>query len=100
MSTIIIKTAPFIVSQGMFDQTKAYELVKENLHKYQVFPGIEVSQVGEDAAEEAFDLTNNPSRQSEREEKYGRWKSISSGDIVEVDGINYICMPFGWRVIS
>ncbi len=56
---------------------------------------------GEDAAEEAFDLTNNPYRQDERVVKYGRGQSLSSGDIVEVTGpVNgteyWVCLSFGW----
>jgi hypothetical protein len=99
MSTIIIKIAPRIVSRGMYDQTKAYALVKTHFHEYEVCPAITVVQSGESAADEAFDLTNNPSRQDEREIKYGRGPSVSVGDIVEVDGVNYICMPLGWRVL-
>ncbi|HEX8605111.1 MAG TPA: hypothetical protein VF774_20875 [Pseudoduganella sp.] len=38
----------------------------------------------EDIADELFDLTNNPGRQQEREQKYGRGRSLSVGDIVKV----------------
>ena len=51
---------------------------------------------GEDAAEEAFDLTNNPSRQEEREQKYGNGQGISTGDIVVVGEEQWVCMSFGW----
>lgn len=55
---------------------------------------------GEDAAEEVFDLTNNPSRQDERDELYGRrYRSVSVGDIVRVDGVNYLCASMGWKVL-
>ena len=54
---------------------------------------------GEDAAEELFDLTNNPSRQEERERDYGRGRSISVGDIVCVDGVNFLCASVGWTVV-
>lgn len=56
-----------------------------------------LDQTGEDAAEEVFDLTNNPSRQREREEYYGRKRSISVGDIVEVDGNLFLCNEVGWK---
>ena len=55
---------------------------------------------GEAAAEELFDLTNNPSRQAERERVYGRARSISVGDIVEVDGRNWLCASQGWIDLS
>lgn len=51
---------------------------------------------GEVAAEEAFDLTNNPSRQYERNSIYGNGRSVSSGDIVNVDGVDYACLSIGW----
>jgi hypothetical protein len=54
---------------------------------------------GEAVAEEVFDLTNNPSRQEEREEMYGRGRSVSVGDIVNVDGVNYLCASMGWQVL-
>lgn len=59
---------------------------------------------GEDAAEEMFDLTNNPSRQDERLDKYGRHQSLSVGDIVHVvsrtDDSYYLCRSFGWKKIA
>jgi hypothetical protein len=55
---------------------------------------------GESAAEEAFDLTNNPSRQDERAQLYGRFRSVSVGDIVTVDGVNWLCMSTGWRALA
>lgn len=67
---------------------------------YNRYKTIVVLQEGESAAEEAFDLTNNPSRQEEREEKYGRGPSVSSGDIVDVDGTLYLCCSFGWEKLS
>lgn len=54
---------------------------------------------GVEAAEEAFDLTNNPSRQHERGMYYGRGRSVSVGDIVEVDGVNFLCASFGWEAL-
>ena len=59
----------------------------------------EVNQTGEEAAEEAFDLTNNPSRQNEREELYGNGRSVSVRDIVDVDGVRYLCLSAGWKQI-
>lgn len=53
-----------------------------------------------DAAEEAFDLTNNPFRQDEREEKYGRGRSISVGDVVVVGDEEWVCLPMGWKEVK
>ena len=56
--------------------------------------------VGEDAAEEVFDLTNNPGRQQERAQTYGRGRSVSVGDMIEIDGDLYVCAPCGWEAID
>jgi len=85
---------------GSFYVTKnpaelASKLLREGYYKVQGtmgIPGLE----GEAVAEEVFDLTNNPSRQDEREELYGRFRSVSVGDIVNVDGADYLCCSQGW----
>lgn len=51
---------------------------------------------GEAAAEEVFDLTNNPSREAERDYLYGSGRSVSVGDIVNVDGDDWLCCSQGW----
>lgn len=47
-------------------------------------------------AEEVFDLTNNPSREEERQERYGNAPSLSVGDVVVVHGEVLLCRSFGW----
>ena len=64
---------------------------------YRAFAPIETNFTHSHAAEEMFDLTNNPSRQDERELKYGRHRSVSVGDIVNVDGVMYVCCTMGWE---
>ncbi len=66
---------------------------------YNVMEAFHVYNSGEAAANEAFDLTNNPARQEERLERYGRFRSVSVGDIVNVDGVEYLCDSFGWSQI-
>lgn len=75
-------------------------LAKELRHNYMTAITLFMDQEGEDAAEEAFDLTNNPSRQEEREQKYGRARSVSVGDIVTVDGVDYLCASCGWTQLA
>jgi len=53
----------------------------------------------QDAADEVFDLTNNPGRQDEREQIYGRGRSLSTGDIVVVGEEQWLCMSFGWAEV-
>lgn len=68
--------------------------------KYTSGNGFYAFGTGEQAAEDVFDLANNPSRQNEREQVYGRGRSVSVGDIVEVNEDLYLCAPTGWRVID
>ena len=63
---------------------------------YKAGPSMYFNEEGEAAAEEYFDLTNNPSRQYSREKYYGRGRSLSVGDMVEVDGVLYLCASEGW----
>lgn len=56
--------------------------------------------VGAQAAEEMFDLTNNPAREDERQELYGNGRSVSSGDIIRCDGTDYLCLSIGWEILS
>jgi len=67
--------------------------------EYDPVVNINVPLKGEAAAEEIFDLTNNPNRQEEREAIYGRHRSLSVGDIVVVEGVPYLCAPAGWKVL-
>lgn len=103
MATIVIKSVSYdnFSHEVYRDLTfrPSHKLVKEHLSNYKVSKSIEVPFYCEAAAEEAFDLTNNPSRQAEREEKYGLGKSVSVGDVVEVDGVNYLCESFGWAIL-
>lgn len=60
---------------------------------------LSVEQKGYAAAEEMFNLTNNPSRQEERKRLYGEHRSLSVGDIVIVDGRAYLCTSNGWEKV-
>ena len=97
MNAVMVKLAPVELMSLFYTSRRGAENVAlANYKSYEIRPCFLVDAEGEDAAEEVFDLTNNPSRQDERVEKYGRGRSISVGDIVEVDDINYLCTPSGW----
>ena len=96
MSKVIIKIAPAkLLAQIYFTDDKA-KLATSLLPWYEAQEPIIMSEEGLYAAEEAFELTNNPSREEERMVRYGNQRSVSTGDIVEVDGIDYLCGSFGW----
>lgn len=73
----------------------AQRLLREGRYRVQGTMGVPGME-GEAVAEEVFDLTNNPGRQEEREELYGRYRSVSVGDIVNVDGSDWLCCSQGW----
>lgn len=78
----------------------ARRLLKQDAYTIQGTMGVPNLE-GEDVAEEIFDLTNNPSRQDERDELYGhRYRSVSVGDIIRVDGVNFLCASMGWQKLA
>jgi len=99
MSKVIIHLGTRLILRELFfkDDTEKMALIRQELPYYTVGGTFETPLEGEEAAEEAFDLTNNPSRQEEREEKYGNGRSVSSGDVIEVDGVKFACMSIGWE---
>lgn len=80
---------------GEDQANNARRLLKAGLYRIQGTMGVPGFE-GEAAAEEVFDLTNNPCRQEEREELYGRYRSVSVGDIINVDGTDWLCASLGW----
>lgn len=78
-------------------------------HNYQAAGQFFTTLSGIDAAEEAFDLSNNPSRQDERLLVQGYSRSLSVGDVVKIvdyskadSNLNfkveyYICLNMGWE---
>ena len=97
MAKVTIKLAPVeLLGLGSYSTNFKTEVVKELASKYEVGKSYETTLAGLEAAREAFDLTNNPARQTEREARYGRYRSVSVGDIVVVDGKEYFCDNFGW----
>lgn len=57
---------------------------------------VETSLEGERAAEEMFDLSNNPEREEEKVQRWGDHPSLSVGDVVFVNDESWLCCPAGW----
>ena len=100
MANVIINLAPTEVRRDFYLYGNKADLAcaaRLEAGDYKIMPSFTSEGIeGEEGAEEAFDLTNNPSRQEEREARYGRYRSVSVGDIVEVDGVDFLCESFGW----
>ena len=96
MAVVKIKFAPTF--KVMFSNG-AVDAVRDDLKAGKYIVESELFVVdgdSKDAADEVFDLTNNPGRQDERMEKYGNGRSLSTGDIVVVGEEQWLCMPIGW----
>ena len=99
-ATILLCPRDIMIEAPFLPERDAAKLIGDSLAQYTNAGTIETEYTGEDAAEEMFDLTNNPSRQEEREKLYGRGRSVSVGDVIEVDGNKWACLSFGWVWIS
>lgn len=75
------------------------EIENFKIDRHLILPPMSVhpTDKGEDLAEEMFDLTNNPSRQEERLERYGNGPSLSSGDVVRTEDGDFLCCSYGWK---
>ena len=112
MATVKIKLAPNVPNEVRFaalinsDTNQVVQIVQTALNDglYTESKWFEVNGDSEDAAEEVFDLTNNPNRQDEREEKYGNGRSVSVGDVVIVNRVfgeeQWLCLSTGWIELS
>jgi acetylornithine/succinyldiaminopimelate/putrescine aminotransferase len=102
MAYVVIKLADESKTSDLYFSKDAVALAKSLLSEgqYDEVASFFFDAHGTEAAEEAFDLTNNPCRQYEREKYYGRGRSVSVGDIVEVDNVAYLCSPMGWKVLA
>lgn len=99
MQAVILLASTELMGE-MFGHSNKADLARTGLRegRYTSSDLIEVeAATPEDAAEELFDLTNNPSRQDEREQKYGRGRSMSVGDIALAGGEYWLCVSFGWE---
>ena len=65
--------------------------------QYRKIGVIATDKSGEAAAEDLFDLSNNPSRQEERDTVWGANRSLSVGDVVHVENESWLCLPTGWQ---
>lgn len=100
MNTVIFHKLPIAMMSEMYralgDQGKvAKELLDKGFYVSRKLPDMEGSI--EEIADELFDLTNNPSRDVERDRVWGWGSSLSVGDIVQVGNKRVVCCSFGWK---
>jgi hypothetical protein len=78
----------------------ASEWLRTNRESYRKAFFFDTELTGEKAAEEAFDLSNNPYREFERDEVVGRQRSLSVGDLVLAGENLYFCDRMGWTLVE
>jgi hypothetical protein len=78
------------------DTPQALDVVRVRRSHYRLAGMIPTDLVGEEAAEMVFDLSNNPSKEALKESMGWVGRSFSVGDIVVVDGVEWICLSVGW----
>jgi hypothetical protein len=99
MAVVKIKFAPshmFLYGADAADKVRTALAEGKYAQESELFT---VNGDSQDAAEEVFDLTNNPSRCDERFEKYGNGRSLSTGDVVVVGEEQWLCLSFGWAEV-
>ena len=86
---------------------EADEFATRNKIYEAVIPQIKKERVGEEVAELMFHILNAPEEMLSEEEieiandfrAPGNY-SLSTGDIVEVDGVGILCESFGWKEVT
>lgn len=66
---------------------------------YEMIGTFPTELTGEAAAEEMFDLSNNPSRDDQRAAVWGPHRSLSVGDVVFDGAESWLCLPMGWTKV-
>ena len=95
MSNVYAFFAPRAVKMN-WTQESLLSFALQHLDDYEPYQGMVVPKSGEDAAEYLFDLTNDPSKEVERNRALWERQSLSVGDIVQVDNEYFLCESMGW----
>lgn len=100
MSIINVDFAPLLIKHLLFsDPSNGWIIAESDDYSYlwQKGPFFELPNVsGEAAAEEVFDIFNNPSRIADKQ-NLGLIGSVGVGDIITVDGIAFYCNSVGGK---
>ena len=80
--------------QGQWAFTADWDLPRKHTLTYST------KEIGLKVAEEAFEILNAPPSMLTVEQRqiaqYSKAHSLSVGDVVECEGIQYLCAPMGW----
>lgn len=101
MSVIRVHLCPQELRTNTFVNPNLADYVKQNFSEYEPTHRFSIPLNGVEAAEETYDLTNNPLRDEEREYIWGILRPICVGDVIECVGDTgirefYLCENVGW----
>lgn len=100
-NTAYVLFPPPYLRRGAFRASTQQLIAAYNDNRYSVICTIKVgNRVGEAAAEECFDITNNHVRARERVETCGNIRPVSVGDIVRIGGDAWLYCSNGWDKVS
>ena len=105
MTMIKIHLCPDNLRRETFTTPDLSSFARDNFPLYTRTNWFTLPQEGEEAAEEAFDLTNNSARDKERSDVYGPHRPVSVGDVVECLHRDrskqfYLCESVGWSLLA
>ena len=106
MTTVFVYQYPHALFsklvQARFSETLS-DFTNQHIQFYDCIE-LDVKGSGVDAAEEVFDLSNNPMRVDEMFPKSGLSRPLNVGDVVDVEraGIiqRFLCMDVGWKELN
>lgn len=73
--------------------------VKDILGDYELNAIFYMEGDDEELCEMAFDLSNNPAREAQRSWFFGNQRSVSVGDVVQINDRFYLCDRIGWTLM-
>lgn len=95
-ATVFLCPSQDFINYYSADAVKHAQALAQRQGYAEIF-SIEVNATGEAAADECFDLSNNPIREVQRDIVWGRRRSLSVGDVVHTAGDSFLCLPCGWQ---
>ena len=100
MSIITVHFAPLSMRRTLWTTDAIEQLVQITFGEYTSHEPFYSPLNGEEAAEDVFDLSNNPSRDFDRKFVFKDTRTVTVGDVVEVDYMGvpsfFLCKGIGW----
>lgn len=95
LSDIAVK---LMYERRLREESQIFEFAAEMMFdkQYTNVASCELASSGRDAADEMFDISNNPSEGEAWQKIFGNKRSLSVGDIVQVNDQRFVCAPVGW----